>query len=48
MAVLVALHKTEDEVSDIEGPVLHPLAVVSSQHLLVLSRTEEGDVVGFI
>ena len=48
MAVLVALHEAEDEVLDVEGPVPHPSAVVPSQRLLVLSRTEEGDVVGFI
>ena len=47
MAVLVALHKTEDEVSDVEGSTPHLSIVVPSQRLLVLSRTEEGDVVGF-
>ena len=47
MAVLVALHKTEEEVSDVEGLTPHPSAVVPSQRLLVLSRTEEGDVIGF-
>ena len=48
MVVLIALHEAEDEVPDVEGPVPHPSAVVPSQCLLVLSRTEEGDVVGFI
>ena len=48
MAVLVALHEAEDEVLDVEGSVPHPSAVVPSQRLLVLGRTEEGDVVGFI
>ena len=48
MAVLVALHKMEDEVSDVEGSTPHPSTVVLSQCLLVLSRTDEGDVVGFI
>ena len=48
MAILVALHKTEDEVSDVEGSTPHPSAVVPSQRLLVLSQTEEGDVAGFI
>ena len=48
MAVLVALHKVEDEVPDVEGSVQHPSAVVPSQRLLVLSRIEEGDVAGFI
>ena len=47
MAVLVALYKTEDEVSDVEGSTPHPLVVVPSQRLLVLSQTEEGDVAGF-
>ena len=47
MAILVALHKAEDEVSDVEGSTPHPSVVVPSQRLLVLSRTEEGDVVGF-
>ena len=47
MAVLVALHKTEDEVSDIEGSTPHPSVVVPSQRLLVLGQTEEGNVAGF-
>ena len=37
VAVLVALHKTEDEVSDVEGSTPHPSVVVPSQRLLVLS-----------
>ena len=48
VAVLVALHKTKDEVSNVEDSTLHPSAVVLSQRLLVLSRTEEGNVAGFI
>ena len=48
MVVLVALHEAEDKVPDVEGSVPHPSAVVPSQRLLVLGRTEEGDVVGFI
>ena len=48
MAVLVALYEAENKVPDVEGSVPHPSAVVPSQCLLVLSRTEEGDVVGFI
>ena len=48
MVALVALDKAEDEVPDVEGLTLHPSAVVPSQRLLVLSRTEEGDVAGFI
>ena len=42
MAILVALHKTEDEVSDVEGSTPHPSAVVPSQRLLVLSQMEEA------
>ena len=48
MAVLVALHEAENQVLDVEGSVPHPLAVVSSQRLLVLGRAEEGDVAHFI
>ena len=48
MAVLVALHKAEDKVPDVEGSVPHPSVVVPSQHLLVLGRAEEGDVAGFV
>ena len=48
MAVLVALHKVEDEVSDVEGSTPHSSDVVPSQRLLVFLRTEEGDVTGFI
>ena len=47
MVVLVALDEVEDLVSDVEGSTPHPSAVVPSQRLLVLSQTEEGDVVGF-
>ena len=48
MAVLVALHKMEDKVSDVEGSTPHSSAVVPSQHLLVLGRVEEGNVACFI
>ena len=48
MTVLVALHKAENQVPDIEGSVPHPSAVVPSQHLLVLGQMEEGDVTDFI
>ena len=48
VVVLVALHEMEDEVFDVEGSTPHPSAVVPSWRLLVLSRTEEGDVAGFI
>ena len=44
MAVLVALHEAENQVLDVEGLVPHTLVVVPSQRLLVLGRTEEGDV----
>ena len=48
MAVLVALHKAENEVPNVEGSVPHPLAVLPSQCLLVLGRVEEGDITCFI
>ena len=48
MATLVALDKAEDEVLDVEGSTPHPSAMVSSQRLLVLGQTEEGDVALFI
>ena len=48
MVVLVALHKAKDEVPDVEGSTSYLSAMVPSQRLLVLSRTEEGDVVGFV
>ena len=48
VAVLVALHEAEDKVPDVGGSVPHPSAVVPSQRLLVLGRTEEGDVAGFV
>ena len=48
MTVLVALHEVENQVSDIEGLVPHPSAVVPMQRLLVLGRMEEGNVAGFI
>ena len=48
MAVLVALHEMENQVPDVEGSVPHPSVVVPTQRLLVLGRTEEGDVVSFV
>ena len=48
MAVLVALHEAENKVPDVEGLVPHPLAMVLTQRLLVLGRTKEGDVAGFV
>ena len=48
VVVLVALHKAKNEVPNVEGSVPHPLTVVPMQRLLVLGRTEEGDVVGFV
>ena len=46
--MLVALHEAENKVPDVEGSVPHPSAMVPSQRLLVLGRTEEGDVAGFV
>ena len=48
MAVVVALHEAKDKVPDVKGSVLHPSAMVPSQRLLVLGRTEEGDVASFV
>ena len=48
MTVLVALHEAENQVLDVEGSVPHSSAVVPTQRLLVLGRTEEGDVAGFV
>ena len=48
MAVLVALYEAENQVPDVEGSVLHPLAMVPSQGLLVLGRAEEGDITRFV
>ena len=48
VAILVALHKAEDKVPNVEGSTPYLSAVVPSQCLLVLSRTEEGDIAGFI
>ena len=48
MAVLVALYKAKNKVPDIEGSVLHSSAVEPPWRLLVLGRTEEGDVAGFV
>ena len=48
MAVLAALDEAEDQVSDVEGPTPHSMAVVLVQRLLVLGRVEEGNIVYFI
>ena len=48
VTVLVALYKMKDLVPDVEGSAPHPSAVVPSQRLLVLGRTEEGNVAGFV
>ena len=48
VAVLVALHEVENQVPDVEGSVPHPSAVVPMQRLLVLGRTEEGNVMIFV
>ena len=48
MAVLVALDKVENQVSDIEGLTPHSTAMVPAQCLLVLGQMEEGDVTLFI
>ena len=47
MTILVALHKAENQVPDVEGSVPDPLVVVPTQRLLVLGRIEEGDVASF-
>ena len=44
VAVVVALDEAEYQVPDVEGPPPHPMAMVPAQHLLVLSRAEEGSV----
>ena len=48
MAVLVALYEVKNKVLDVEGSVPHPSAVVPSQRLLVLGRSEEDGVASFI
>jgi hypothetical protein len=48
VVVLVALDEEEHQVSDIEGPTSHSMAVVPMQCLLVLGQAEEGDVAHFI
>ena len=48
MAVLVALDEAENQVSDIEGPTPHSMAMVPAQRLLVLGQAEEGDIMCFI
>ena len=48
MVVLVALDEAEHQGPDVEGLTPHSTAVVLAQHLLVLGRTEEGDVACFI
>ena len=48
MEVLVAPNEAEHQVPDVEGPILHPTAMVPVQRLLVLGRAEEGNIVRFI
>jgi len=48
VVVLVALYEMKDQVPDVEGLAPHPSAMVPSQCLLVLGRTEESDVACFI
>jgi len=48
VAVLAALDKAEDLVSDVEGPTPHSTAMVPVQRLLVLGRANEGNVARFI
>ena len=48
VAVLAALNKAEDQVSDVEGPTSHSTVMVPVQRLLVLGRAEEGNVARFI
>ena len=44
MVVLVALDEVEHQVTDVEGPTPHSMAVVPTQRLLVLSQVEEGNI----
>ena len=46
--VFVALGEAEYQVPDIEGLTPHSMAMVPSQCLLVLGRTEVGNVARFI
>ena len=48
MAVLAALDKAEDQVSDVEGLTPHSTTVVPAQRLLVFGQAEEGDIMSFI
>ena len=48
VTVFVALDEVEDQVSDVEGLTPHLTVVVPMQRLLVLGRTEEGNVACFI
>ena len=48
MVVLATLDEVENQVSNIEGPTPHSMAMVPVQRLLVLGRAEEGDVACFI
>ena len=48
MTVLVALYEAENQVPNVENSVPYLSAMVSTQRLLVLGRTEEGDVTGFV
>jgi len=46
--ILAALDEVKDQVSDVEGSTPYSLAVVPSQHLLVLGRSEEGNIAHFV
>jgi hypothetical protein len=48
VTALVALDEAKNQVTDVKGLSLDPMAVVSVQCLLVLARVEEGDVAGLI
>ena len=48
MVVPVALDEAEHKDPDIEGPTPHSMTMVLVQHLLVLGRVEEGNIVRFI
>ena len=48
VAVLVALDEVEHQVADVECPTPYAAAAVPTQRLLVLGRTEEGDIACFI
>ena len=48
MVVLVALDEAEHQVPNIEGPTPHSMAVVLTQHFLVLGQAEAGNIMRFI